>query len=53
MRVHNSKFDAFLDEFTNNTYIMVIISDPQVCPAATLLNIQNAKPHFEKLLSRI
>jgi len=53
IRVHNEKFDAFLDEFTNNTYIMVIISDPEVCPAATLLNIQNARSHFEKLLSRI
>jgi Ras-related GTP-binding protein A/B len=50
MRVHNSKFDAFLDEFTPNTYILVVTSDPGVKTAATLLNIQNSKSHFEKLL---
>jgi len=50
MRVHNSKFDAFLDEFTQNTYILVVTSDPGVKTAATLLNIQNGKSHFDKLL---
>lgn len=66
MKVHNSEFDAFLEEFTSNTYIMVITSAVDVCkchdmeatdsntldPAATQLNIENAKPHFEKLLGK-
>lgn len=39
MRVHNEKFDAFLDEFTPNTYIMVIIADPEVC----MLSLQEKK----------
>jgi len=50
MQVHNSKFDAFLDEFTPNTYILVVTSDPSVKTAATMLNIQNARAHFERLL---
>jgi len=50
MRIHNSKFDAFIYEFTSNTYIMVVVSDPEVQTTATLLNIKNAKAHFELLL---
>jgi len=50
MRIHNTNFDAFIYEFTSNTYIMVIVSDPEVQTTATLLNIKNARPHFEQLL---
>lgn len=53
MQVRNSRFSAFIDAFTANTYIMVIISNPQVHTAATLLNIQNARNHFEKFIPRI
>jgi len=30
MEVRNSYFAAFIDTFTNNTYIMVIMSDPEI-----------------------
>ena len=30
MLVRNSKFTAFIDEFTENTYIMVVIFDPKI-----------------------
>lgn len=53
MQVQNSRFTAFIDAFTQNTYIMVIVSNPQVQTAATLLNIQNARPHFERFIPRI
>jgi Ras-related GTP-binding protein A/B len=53
MQVRNSRFSAFIDAFTQNTYIMVIVSNPQVATAATLLNIQNARHHFEKFIPRI
>jgi len=53
MQVHNSSFDAFLDEFTHNTYILVVVADAQVHKAATSLNIRNARPHFEKLLQGV
>lgn len=49
MEVRNSNFAAFIDVFTTNTYIMVIMSDSQIPTAATSLNIKNARKHFEKL----
>lgn len=49
MEVRNSSFAAFIDMFTPNTYIMVIISDPTIPSAATMVNIRNARKHFEKI----
>lgn len=49
MEVRNSSFAAFIDVFTSNTYVMVIISDPTIPSQATLINIKNARKHFEKL----
>jgi len=50
MEVRNSRFASFIDQFTSNTYIMVIMSDPSIQSAATLINIQNARAHFEKFV---
>lgn len=52
MEVRNSRFAAFIDAFTANTYIMVIVSDPHVHSAATLMNIRNARKHFERFIPR-
>jgi len=52
LEVKNSNFTAFVDAFTSNTYIMVILSDTTVQSAAVHLNIQAARPYFEKLLGR-
>lgn len=49
MEVRNSCFAAFIDIFTPNTYVMVIMSDPSIPSAATLVNIRNARKHFEKI----
>ncbi|XP_017480380.1 PREDICTED: ras-related GTP-binding protein A-like [Rhagoletis zephyria] len=49
MEVKNSQFSAFIDGFTPNTYVMVIMSDSSIPSAATLLNIRNSRKHFEKL----
>jgi len=49
MEVKNSNFAAFIDIFTPNTYVMVITSDATIPSAATLINIKNARKHFEKL----
>mmetsp|Transcript_9369 Transcript_9369/g.17629 ORF Transcript_9369/g.17629 Transcript_9369/m.17629 type:complete len:473 (+) Transcript_9369:87-1505(+) len=51
MEVSNSKFSAFIDAFTVNTYIMVIVSR-NVHTAATLTNIKNARRHFERFIPR-
>jgi Ras-related GTP-binding protein A/B len=53
MEVRNSRFVAYIDAFTANTYIMVIVSNPAVHTKATILNIQNAREHFEKFIPRI
>lgn len=53
MEVRNSRFSAFIDAFTANTYIMVIVSNPNVHCAATVLNIQNARAHFERFIPRL
>lgn len=53
MEVRNSRFSAFIDAFTTNTYVMVIVSNPAVHTQATILNIQNAKTLFEKFIPRI
>ncbi len=52
MEVSNSKFTAFIDAFTANTYIMVIVSNPNVHTATTLMNIKNARRHFERFIPR-
>lgn len=49
MEVRNSRFAAFLDAFTPNTCVMVVMSDPSIPSAATRINIRNARRHFETL----
>jgi len=49
MEVRNSNFAAFIDVFTPNTYIMVISSDSQIPSEAILINVRNARKHFERL----
>ncbi|XP_055695594.1 ras-related GTP-binding protein A [Lutzomyia longipalpis] len=51
LEVRNSCFAAFIDTFTSNTYVMVIMSDPEMPSEATLINIRNARKHFEELES--
>eukprot|EP01041_Mallomonas_annulata_P009653 gene9653-20072_t len=50
MEVRNSHFTSFIDLFTGNTYIMVIMSDSKVPTTLTQLNIAAARKHFEKFI---
>eukprot|EP01089_Gocevia_fonbrunei_P019364 TRINITY_DN6840_c0_g2_i2.p1 TRINITY_DN6840_c0_g2~~TRINITY_DN6840_c0_g2_i2.p1 ORF type:complete len:185 (-),score=23.50 TRINITY_DN6840_c0_g2_i2:51-605(-) len=52
MEVRNDKFSAFIEMFTGNTYVMVIMSDPSIKSSATLLNINVARSHFERYLNQ-
>jgi len=52
MEVKNSSFSAFIDEFTSNTYIMVVMSDASIPSAATNINIRVARLHFEKIVQQ-
>lgn len=49
IEVRNSKFAAFINTFTTNTYVMVIMSDPSMPSEAALVNIRNARRYFEEL----
>ncbi|KAG5448366.1 Ras- GTP-binding protein A [Clonorchis sinensis] len=49
IELRNQHFTAFIDVFTSSTYIMVVCSDPSLASSATLLNIRNARKHFERL----
>ncbi|ESO05301.1 hypothetical protein HELRODRAFT_78026, partial [Helobdella robusta] len=49
IEVRNSKFAAYIESFTPNTYVMVVTSDPELTSVMTLMNIHNGRKHFEKL----
>eukprot|EP00744_Colponema_vietnamica_P002628 GILI01004092.1.p1 GENE.GILI01004092.1~~GILI01004092.1.p1 ORF type:complete len:311 (-),score=68.49 GILI01004092.1:109-1041(-) len=53
MMVRNSSFTAFIDFFTTNTYVMVIMSDPNIQHAATVANIKLGREHFEQVVAQI
>lgn len=53
MEVQNSSFAAFIEMFTPNMVVMVVMSDTSIPSAATQLNIKNARKHFEKLESLV
>ena len=50
MEVSNSNFTAFIDFFTANTFIMVILSNPEVLPVVVSHNIGVARVKFERAL---
>jgi len=50
MVVKNQKFTAFINEFTTSTYIMVIVSDPDIEQEAIALNIKATKEYFESIV---
>ena len=47
----NSYFTAFIEEFTKSTYIMVIVSDPDVETEAISYNIKASRDYFESLVT--
>ncbi|KAJ3333614.1 hypothetical protein HDU76_006104 [Blyttiomyces sp. JEL0837] len=49
MEVRGKGFAAFVDVLTPNTYVMVVMSDPSIQSAATMINIAAARKHFEKI----
>jgi Ras-related GTP-binding protein A/B len=50
MEVRNSQFTGFIDLFTSNTYMMVIMMNPEVSTSLTHLNIAAARKHFDKFI---
>ncbi|KAJ9588664.1 hypothetical protein L9F63_018053, partial [Diploptera punctata] len=55
MEVRNSNFAAFIDMFTSNTYVMVIMSDPIILAAVIQASISNHRycdQDFQKCFSK-
>ncbi len=42
-------FSAYIDSLTTNTYIMIMVTDPNIQMASIKLNVQLARDHFERL----
>ena len=49
MEVRNSNFVAYCGSFTQNTCVMVVLSDTSISSAVILMNVKNAQKVFEKL----
>lgn len=49
MEVRNSQFACFIDVFTPNTYICVVMSEPAIPTTMITININNGRKHFEAL----
>ncbi|KAJ9073929.1 GTP-binding protein gtr1 [Entomophthora muscae] len=49
MEFRHPTFTAFVDVLTPNTYVLLVMADPSIQSAATLMNIRMARAHFEKL----
>lgn len=47
--IKGANFSAYLDWFTSNTYILVIVADQRVQLEAVKLNVQLGRERFEKL----
>jgi Ras-related GTP-binding protein A/B len=50
MVVKNEKFTALIDEFTSSTYIMVIVTDPNIELEAVSMNIKASRDYFESIV---
>ncbi|CAD5211925.1 unnamed protein product [Bursaphelenchus okinawaensis] len=49
IEIRNKNFSAFIDSFTNNTYIMLVLPDGNISTTATMINIRSARKFFDKL----
>lgn len=51
LMVKNSKFRAYLIDFTQSTYLMVILSNQDVEETALKMNIAILKPYYDHIIS--
>ncbi len=52
MEVKNSHFTAYIDVFTDNTYVMVVLAGSEAKTSTNVIqiNIAAARKHFEKFI---
>uniref|UniRef100_A0A8R1DK89 Ras-related GTP-binding protein A n=1 Tax=Caenorhabditis japonica TaxID=281687 RepID=A0A8R1DK89_CAEJA len=49
IQVRNSRFTAFIDTFTQNTYVMIVVPDGKVSAPMITMNVKNARKVFEAI----
>lgn len=49
LTVQSPSFTVVIEKFTHNTYVLLVTSDPEIPTAATLVNIDAAREHFEHI----
>ncbi|XP_040569658.1 ras-related GTP-binding protein A [Lepeophtheirus salmonis] len=49
MEVRNSTFACFIDVFTPNTYVCIVMSNRSISTTMISININNGRKHFEEL----
>ncbi|CAI2339083.1 unnamed protein product [Caenorhabditis sp. 36 PRJEB53466] len=49
IQVRNSQFSAFIDSFTQNTYVMIVVPDGNASGPMITMNIKNARKVFEAI----
>lgn len=50
MQINDPQFVAYMDEFTPDTFIMIVMHDHSVESEVLRMNIRVAKKHFHKHL---
>ena len=53
LQVRNAHYSALIEGFTSTTYAMVIVSDKDIQPATTLINIEASRATFEALINNL
>ena len=51
--MRNAHYSALIEGFTSTTYAMVIVSDKDIQPATTLINIEASRATFEALINNL
>eukprot|EP01104_Vermistella_antarctica_P001254 TRINITY_DN1130_c2_g1_i1.p1 TRINITY_DN1130_c2_g1~~TRINITY_DN1130_c2_g1_i1.p1 ORF type:complete len:311 (+),score=85.58 TRINITY_DN1130_c2_g1_i1:175-1107(+) len=51
MEVRNTSFSSFMDVFTPNTYVMMVVSDPEIPSSIIKHNLQMARPRFSRWIN--
>ncbi|EEA06213.1 GTP-binding protein Rag A, putative [Cryptosporidium muris RN66] len=51
LSLHTPKFSSYIERFTQNSYILVVIKGIDTTPSATLYNIDYARDHFEAIIA--
>eukprot|EP00927_Polykrikos_kofoidii_P047875 TRINITY_DN4215_c0_g1_i2.p1 TRINITY_DN4215_c0_g1~~TRINITY_DN4215_c0_g1_i2.p1 ORF type:complete len:324 (+),score=60.41 TRINITY_DN4215_c0_g1_i2:63-1034(+) len=52
LHVKNSLFSATIEPFLEHSFVMIVVTDPKIQPAATSVNLWAARTHFAELVKQ-